>query len=233
MTILSAFQSAAIKLLGKKPSALFSGQDKFALEMQDLVNEVATDIAKSNDWQALVNVYTITGDGVTSEFPLPDDYDRMLLDSRLYDGNNWAWGYQRAVRADDFLQRDIYNWQVTNPGTWIIQGGSFRFLPIPPADRNAKFVYISKNLVKNENDEPKQAFTTDSDRFVLDERLLMLGLVWKWREMKRLDSTYEQANFEKAFNELSGRDKGARILVVGGSRPLADIDTAYPYSLGP
>ena len=233
MTLLSAAQSAAIRLIGKKPSTIFSATDTFALEMQDLANEVARDIAKSQDWQALIEVYLINGDGETKAFPLPADYDRMLIDSNLYDALNWAWGYKRIVNPSDWLQYEIYDWQLIVPGAWTILGDEFRFVPAPYAGAEAKFVYISRNIVKDANGSTKPAFTKDDDEFVLSERLLTLGLIWKWREMKRLDSTTDQANFEKAFNEISGRDKGARIITVGNYwRDRFSTKLAYPWPLG-
>jgi hypothetical protein len=233
MTVLSAIQSAAVRLISRKPSTVFSAEDAFSIEMQDLANEVARDIAKSTDWQALITVHTITGNGTDTAFPLPDDYDRMLVDSSLYDGNNWAWGYTRIMGASNWLRMDIERFGSITPGGWTILGNEFRFVPAPTADSTAKFVYVSNNIVISENNELKTSFETDSDRFVLDERLLTLGLIWKWREMKRLEAATDQANFEKAFAEISGRDKGSQILRIGRSPwNTYDVNLAYPRPLG-
>lgn len=233
MSLLSAVQSAAIRLIGKKPTTVFSSNDTFSLEMQDLANEVAKDIAKSHDWQALVKTHLITGNGTDTEFPLPSDYDRMLIDSNLYDNKNWAWGYIRIVNPSDWLQWKIYNWQLVVPGAWTILGNQFEFVPAPYSGAEASFVYISENRVLAADGTPKATFTKDDDTFTIDERLLTLGLIWKWREMKQLESATAQANFEKAFNESSSRDKGARIIAVGNNwASRFDVRTAYPWPLG-
>jgi len=233
MTLLSACQSAAIRLIGKKPTTIFSATDTFSLQLQDLSNEVARDIAKSQDWQALIKVYLITGDGTTKEFPLPSDYDRMLVDTNLYDALNWAWGYKRIINPSDWLQYEIYDWQLIVPGAWTILGGEFRFVPAPYDGAEAKFVYISRNIVTAADGTTKQFFTKDDDTFVLDERLLTLGLIWKWREMEGMDATNAQSDFQKAFDEVSGRDKGARIITVGNYwRDRFSTKLAYPWPLG-
>ena len=233
MTLLSVVQNAAIRCLGKKPSTVFSANDTESLQFQYLANEVARDIAKSQDWQALIQVHLITGDGETKAFPMPADYDRMLVDGALYDALNWAWGYKRIVNPSDWLQYEIYDWQLIVPGAWTILGGEFKFVPAPYDGAQAKFVYISNNIVRDSDGNAKPAFTKDSDTFIIDERLLTLGIIWKWREMEGMDSTLAQANFEKAFNEISGRDKGARILVVGNYwRDRFDTKLAYPWPLG-
>lgn len=233
MTLLSAVQSAAIRCLGKKPSTVFSANDTESLQFQYLANEVAKDIAKSHDWQALVRTYIITGTGTDTEFPLPPDYDRMLLDGELYDNKNWAWGYIRIVNPSDWLQWKIYHWQLIVPGAWTILGNQFEFVPAPYEGAEASFVYISNGLVTGADGKAKTDFTKDDDTFVLDERLLTLGIIWKWREMEGMDSSQAQANFEKAFNEISSRDKGARIIAVGNNwASRFDVRTAYPWPLG-
>lgn len=232
MTVLSAVQSAAIRVIGRKPSSIYSASDTFALEMADLANEVAADIAKSHDWQALIKVHTLTGDGATDAFSLPSDYARMLIRSDILDTENFAWGFTRVLDINDFLwikQRELQ----ALPGSWILYGNQFQFVPPPAAGAEAEFPYIDKNYAQAAPAGTlKPAFTADTDVFRLSERLLTLGLVWKWRQNKRLDSGDDEANFAKAFAEESGRDKGARIYTTGPARFPASVTLAYPFPLG-
>lgn len=231
MTVLSACQSAAIRIVGRKPDSVYSGADKFALEMADLANEVAADIAKTNDWQALIKVHTITGDGTTDAFPLPSDYARMLVKSDILDATNFAWGYTRILDINDWLWIKERGLQAL-PGSWILYGNQFQFVPPPPNGATAVFPYVDKRYAADTDGSPKDAFTADTDTFRLSERLLTLGLVWRWRQNKRLDSGEDEANFSKAFAEEAGRDKGSRIVRTGPARFPGDVTLAYPYPLG-
>lgn len=232
MTVLSALQSAAIRLIGRKPSAFFGATDVFALEMQDLANEVAADIAKSHDWQALIRVATLAGDGTTVAFPFPSDYGRMLIQSDIFDAANWAWGYTRVLDINEFLWIKERGIQAL-PGSWIMYGNEFQFVPAPQSGAEATFPYIDKNYaLATDGTTLKPAFTLDTDFFRLSERLLTLGLVWKWRQNKRLDYGEDEANFAKAFAEDSGRDKGSRIFRTGPARFPANVSIAYPFPLG-
>ena len=230
MTLLGACQSAAVRLIGRKPSTIFSATDAFSLEMQEMANEGARDIAATHDWQALIKTETLTADGVTEDFDLPTDYDRMLLDSGIYDGENWAWGYGRIQRADEWLKWKIRGWEMITPGAWTMIDNQLKFIPAPVTG-TAEFLYISKNVVSAENGTTKEAFTTDNDSFVLSERLLTLWIVWKWRELKRLESSTDQANFEKAFGEISARDGGSRIMR-SGTHHFRGASIAWPWPLG-
>lgn len=231
MTLLSACQSAAIRLVSRKPDTIFSATDPFSLEMQVLANEVAKDIAKSHDWQALVRTHSIAANGTDTVFPLPDDYDRMLLDSEIYDGSNWAWGYCHVTRPNDWLRMKVENFGWITPGAWIMQGNQFEFQPAP-ATGTAEFVYITKEIVTDNDGAPIPSFTDDGDSFVLSERLLSLGIIWKWREMKRMESSTDEANFVKAFSEIAGKDGGPKIIRKGQNRSYRNSHVAWPWPLG-
>lgn len=231
MTVLSALQSAALRLNGTRPSTIFSATDTFEMELADLANEVAQDIAKSHDWQVLTKVATFTGDGTTTDFAPPTDYDRMLIKSDLIDTASFAWGYSRIRDVNEWLLLTQEGFEAT-PGSWILFGGLFQFVPAPAAASTTKFPYISKNIVTPSQGTDETQFIRDGDTFKLSERLLTLGVIWRWREQKKLDVTGEQAAFEKAFAEISGRDKGSRILFTGPARFPASVSNAYPGTLG-
>lgn len=233
MAILTAMQSAAIRLMGQRPNAFFGASNNFELEIADLVNEVAEDIAASHDWQALISFHDITGDGEEADFDLPSDYQRMLLNSDMLDSAGWAWGYQRYGDINAFRYAQTHNFGAS-PGGWAIYGGQFHFQPAPADAAVASFPYISKNFARDAaTAEGKPAFTIDSDEFLLPERLLSLGLIWRWRENKKLDSTGDQEAFAKAISEYASRDKGSRVFRRGSGLALRGTYPAWPWALGP
>lgn len=231
MSLLSVCQSVAIRTVGEKPSTIFSSTDTFALELQDLANEAARDIAKSYDWQALIKEHTILGDSVTDGFSLPSDYDRMLVREELYEASNFAWGYCRVTDVNEFLyarRRQIY----AQPGIWTIYANLIQFVPVPPTGAEAIFPYISKNIVTPSAGTDQTKFNSDNDTFVLSERLLTLLLIWKWKAMKKLDHASEEADYRKAVSEIAGQDRGVQKFNMGSSRLPADIRRAFPYTIG-
>lgn len=219
--ILSALQSAAVRLVGRKPSTFFGASGAFELEMCDLINEAAPDIAKYQDWQALVRIATINGDGATNEIALPSDYDRQLVNTDIQQTTNWVWGYYRITDINEFLFRQNSGWQ-PYPGGWIIYDNMLHFSPAPSGP--SEYPYISNQWATN-NGTPKTAFDNDTDEFVLPERLLTLWLVWRWRENKKLDSTGDMDAFTKALDEYANKDGGSRIYRVWGRRrwPTASV----------
>jgi hypothetical protein len=232
MTVLQAIQSASVRVIGRKPSTVFSSVETFEQELADLSNEVAADIAKSADWQALLRVAVIMGDGVTDAFDFPSNYDRQPVHADILDAQFTAWGYARETDLNAFL-RCRQGAIGASPGIWTIYGSQIQFCPAPPNGAEAEFFYVDRQYATDINGTPKDAFDTDNDLFRLPERLLTLGLVWRWRQNKGLSSGEDEAAFSKAFAEASGRDRGSRIFSTGPMRMPGNIYPSYPWSLGP
>ena len=233
MSVLAAMQSAAIRLVGYRPPVFFASSEQFDLELTDLVNEVAADIVAYHDWQALTKINMIIGDGVTEEFPLPADYSRQLLYTVIQDLGTWLWGYTHVTDINTFLSQELMTFG-TNPGLWTLYDEKLHFIPPPPLGRNASFPYISVNYARAQDGTPKSSFSADTDEFIIrgGERLLTLGLIWKWRENKKLDYTGDQENFTLALEQLAARDKGSSVYRQYSASNFKNVPVAYPFPLG-
>jgi len=233
MTLLTECQSAAIRLVGRKPTTFASSTETFEMEIVDLATEVGRDIADSHDWQTLGRIASFVGDGVTDVYPAPTDYRRMPLHADVINASGM--GYGRITDVNEFLamRSSGVGGGIGMPGGWTLYGGMFQFYPVIPDGAVAEFPYISGNFAADEFDVPKNAFTADTDVFLLVGKLLRLGIIWRWRQNKRLDHGEDEANFTKAFNEISGRDKGSRIFATGPMRMPGNVSVAYPWALGP
>ncbi len=224
MALVDALQSASIRLVGRKPTAFFGATGQFEMELLDLVNEVAADVAAYQDWQALQAVAQLVGAGSTTEFDLPADYSRMMQNALVQDATSWAWGYAAYSDINAFLNDEARGFTFT-PGGWILYGNRLRFAPAPTGE--AVFPYISANWAASTDGTRKPAFTADDDTFLLSERLLTLGLVWRWRENKKLDASGDQEAFIKALDEYASKDRGGRIYRFGGSGRIRNTVLAY------
>lgn len=231
MAVLDAMQSATLRVAGRKPSVFFGAPDSMVLEAEicDLVNEVAEDIVQYRDWQALKRVATIPAT-TADAYDLPADYKRMTTDATLTKSGWWLWGYFRYGDLDTFITDKNANLGIS-PGGWIIYGDQIHFYPKPEGE--AQFPYVSKHYVRcNDSAQCKSRFTGDQDEFLLPERLLTLGLVWRWREMKKLDYTGDMEAFTKALSEYASKDGGARTYALRRRNSFPGARLAWPGTLG-
>ena len=94
----------------------------------------------------------------------------------------------------------------------------------------ARFPYLDKNCIALTSGGYGDRFLADTDTFVLNERLLKLGMIWQWKANKGSPYAEDMANFETALAIVAGADSPAPI--IAGSRPLSmAVRTAYPFPL--
>lgn len=236
MTVLSALQPAMVRLVGRRPNTIFSTQNQTEMELADLATEVATDIMKSHDWRALTQIATLVGDGATTAFDKPADYDRMVQGQDMTDRASWFWNYTPASDLNEWLMLQDGGWAAITPGWWILLDEKFQFYPAPSSD--AQYPYISKNFARSAPASgtgvitPKAAFSADDDTFKLDERLLTLGVIWRYREQKGMGYAEDMATYETALSQAQARDRGSRTIRRPERPAYPNAGWAWPWSLG-
>ena len=206
-TVLEIAKRVALKLGLDQPSALFSSTDRTDQELAEALLDAVDEILDAHDWQALRTISTITGDASTLSWAVPADFHRLLLDPELYssafevaltfisDPNEWlryqTQTYDSVVNLWHLYQDEIH----TDPaiGTGV----------------TAKYWYISNKAVADSSSTAKAQFTADSDTFRLDDEMLRLCVIYKFRQNKGLPYAEEMADYE--------RKKGKVILSDGGS----------------
>jgi hypothetical protein len=231
MTVLSVCKQAAVKLNQTQPTAVYAAtDDEFAAELALAANETAEAILNAHDWQKLTTLGTIIGNGSATAFNFPSDYDRMVKKTDLHSATWQQSGFRPARDLDNWLyMTDIGI--IGAPGDWIMLGGQLQVSPAMPVGETARFYYISSALVAPATGTNKATFTLDTDTFRLSERLLRLGIVWRWRADKRMEYAEDLQNYEIALSEEIAKDRGSKILTVGRARMPGTV--AYPASLGP
>ena len=159
----------------------------------------------------------------------PDDYDRMLEKSQL-----WTSSLETPLTPisdrDEWLGLDIQSFDfVVN--AWIIYGGQVHIKPAVASAATVKYWYQSNLIITDSGATNIAEFSDDADTFRLSERLLKLGLIYKWREMKGLPYAENMADFEMEKAKLIARDKGSRIIRIGRPSLPRDAIFAYPKSV--
>lgn len=218
MSVFDAIQKAVLRTSGAQIGEAFASGNQVALEMADLANEVAAEIVAFHDWRALTKIQTISGTGGEA-YDLPADYSRMA--GNIDDPATWFWGYEPFTDVNEFLRFKTGGFNLVGNGGWIILGGQLQFYPAPAG--GASFPYISSWYARDESGTVKAAFTADNDTFILSERLLTLGLAWKWKAQKGLEYSEEMAAYEFALAQESSRDSGYRVLRTPGNRFTAPV----------
>lgn len=230
MTVLTVVKSAAPQMGIAIPSALFSATDRTSLEVQTALKSAALMIARRFDWQELKKFATLTGDGSAVDFNLPADYDRMLKKARLWPSATPNSPLTHYPDSDTWLGISVQDF-IPVIGAWTIYGGQVHIKPVLANEATVQFAYVS-NLIAADNDgAPKLSFTSDTDTFRLDEELLRLALVYRWKQAKGRAYAQELGDFEEMLGDRIGHNKGSTILTIGDVRVPTGLDApafAFP-----
>lgn len=230
MTLLSVVQSAC-KVCGLNvPDQVMSSTERTMVEMARLANEMAQMISERHDWQSLMVQTTLTGDGSAEAFDLPSDFGRMPVTANLW-SNRWQWDMNPIVGVDAWLQYQIWPTTLTL-GNWIIYGDQFHLLPIMGDGDLVKLFYVSNKLVRDVNDATKALFTADDDTFRLNERLLELAIIYKWKSDKGQPFVDRLNDFEEKLSQLKDTDGGSKPVISGSPHYRSGAKTAFPFLVG-
>lgn len=230
MTILQVAQYVAPRIGLEIPDQFMAGTSRDMLELQELARDTAIMIAQGHSWQKFKTINTVTGDGVTEDWDLPADYDWMP------DGNDlWSSSLQspltHVLDENDWLEQ-LVKTTSTITDTWIIYGGQLHIRQALGNAITAKHFYQSNKIVVSSGGTTKETFTADTDVFRLNERLLKLGMIWRWKADKGVPYDEHIEDYETLKAQDIARDSGSTVLRVGSARHSSDTVYAYPKALG-
>ncbi|TGS47530.1 MULTISPECIES: hypothetical protein [unclassified Mesorhizobium] len=227
MTILDVVKGAATVLGMDVPTLVYGATGREMVEMQELANVMALEIARAHDWQKLLIPMTFTGNGVSDAFDMPSDYRRMQKTSSLW-SSRWLWATTHLTSTDEWLELQVTPIATVN-GYWIIFGDQFHIWPVMAASETVRFFYVSNLLVAAGDASKKAQFSEDADSFRLSEDLLKKAIIYRWKENKGL--AYEQAldDYQDQLLRCMDDDAGSKP-VVSGRAPASwrGKGTAWP-----
>lgn len=211
MSLLTIIQRTCALLTLPVPTVAITSQDKQVAQLVALANEEGDDLASSYNWQALTVEQLFTTTPTVNQTPaIPADLDRFLPDSffnrttrRIVTGPITPQQWQ-ALQAWPYLSTVYLCWRERQ--------GDFLVKPTPPAGQVVAYEYVSKNWAKDISGNPLPQFQSDSDTSYLDERLMGLGLRWRFLKAKGLDYAEDFRTYEQNKQQTQGRDGGAKML---------------------
>ena len=138
------------------------------------------------DWRSLKVAYQFTGDGVTTNFALPSDFSRFMPGERMWTDGNPVRSLQR-VTDDEMLAAKVALVEPIYP-YWRLIGDEIEFFPPPQTGTIIKTEYRRDKWITNsDGDTYKAEWKLDTDVAIIPEKLISLGVAWRWKRMKGFD----------------------------------------------
>ena len=234
MTLLSVVKDVCADVGVEIPASVLSGinSNRTMQEMLALATEMAQRIAYDlMDWSRLqvMVIPTFTGDGVTTTWTLPSNFKRMLKTAQVWRSTSNQQPMRFISDPNLWLQRRLLN-RSDAWGEWIIFGNQMLIWPAMGVGTTATFVYLDKNCIALSPGGVGPAFMNDEDTFLLDERLLKLGMIWQWKAKKGSPYAEDMGTFSDALAIAMGNDRPSPTIL--GRTPIsANARVAYPFEI--
>lgn len=204
MTILSVVQNACRRMNLTVPSVVVTSTEQTPKQLYGLAGQAALAMARRGTWQALHREHTFTTVAAAVQTAsVPDDYDWFIEGT----------AFNRTLRRPLTGPLSPSEWQQTkatlivmvNPA-FRIRANSFELTPNPAAGQTCAYEYMSKNFCLSAAEVEQDAWAADTDTFVLDEELLTLDLMWRFKEAKGLPYDEDFRTAEEQIVKALARD---------------------------
>ncbi len=209
MSLLSICQEAASQLGLRQPSTIVGSTDITAQILFRFANQAGKELMRYHDWQNLIEEVTFTSLATQEQTgALPSaDYDRMVYNAEVWDRTN---DIRFAGPAPQRLWQRIKVSSISGiTGCWRIIGNELNILPVQSAGNTIAFEYISKRWAASSGGTPQSSFMADTDEARISEDLLVLEMVWRFRQSRGFAQYAEDlSTCEREKEKAAARDRG-------------------------
>lgn len=193
-------------------SAYADSDDDAVKRLVNLANRSVRQLAK-HPWQAIRATYTFTLSSDT-QYPLPADY-RAFVPDTMYEANRVSpvdfpagegeWAYLKSSNSG------------SGPRTRVRLLGNVIEVHEPVSGETVRVEYLTDCPVLDTDGTTKKArFDADTDTCLLDDDLLEMDIIWRYKKLMGLqDWQVDLAAFRAYESHLRGTESGAKTITPG------------------
>ena len=231
MTVLTMIQNVADELGLSRPSSVISNSTAQVKQLLQVANREGQALAKRGRWSAMIRENTFTITAAASQGALNGT---VISDSDyLYMINGTMWN--RTTDMPIIGPVSSAQWQtlqafpVTGPyQQWMIRGKNLYLDPVPTATDSAAFDYMSSSWCESAGGAGQRTWQADTDVGLLDEDLMGLGIIWRWKRRIGADYSEEFMEYERQVMTDLGRDGGAETLHLDNAQGTRQAGIVIP-----
>lgn len=213
MSLLTIVQNAVNEIgFGDAPVTVVGNTDKTPTQMLSLLNREGESLSRYN-WEALVKEHTFTLTASDQDYATPAGFRYMIPDSI------WNRDSKRPVRSPLTGQEwQFYKGWSTVTGLTLrarIRNKELEFDQEITAADDGKIIayeYVSSYWTEDSGGTGQGKFADDTDVAILDEELLTMGLIWRFRKAKGLEWESNYLDYKNEVNRAKARDGSSRTL---------------------
>lgn len=216
MSLLTMFQNIAVRAVIVSPSFVIGNTDPNIVHLLGIANEEGQDLAQRYSWNKLIKEATFVSVAVESQGSM----DTIAADFKSI-SNETVWNRtlnRRITPLDDVQWQQVKSSGITGPQELFrIRGGEFLVIPTMTAGETVAFEYKSKNWCKSSGGAEQSQWLADTDVGILDEEIMELGLLWRWKHYKGVDYAESFNKYEQRIANATSSDGSKKRVNFGDS----------------
>jgi len=217
LTCLQIIQTACRRIGILAPNSAISSVDSQIIQLLSISEEEGQELATRYPWQSLQTEATFTTLAAHVQGTLAS-----IAPGCDYIINDTIWN--RTLRRPVYGPKSGQDWQeakamaINGPfNSYRVLNDVINFYPNPTAGQTCAFEYISRNWITTSAASTSSIWTNDADTPKVNDQLLILGTIWRWKQAKGLDYAEDFAKYERRVTDAMARD---------GSKPVLRMDGA-------
>jgi hypothetical protein len=220
MTLLAMVQSAARRVGIPSPNVVATATDATVLQLLELAQEEGRQLARFGDWRALrkEKTFTTVAAETQTDTPIPTDLG-AFIDNTFWNRSRREMLYGPATPEE----WQMWKSQSTFPiyGTFYLRGTSLLIAPTPEAGETMAYEYRSSHWCQSSGGTAQEYWQADTDTGILSERLMGLGVIWRFKQSRGMEWQADYAKYEFEVQQALAADQPRRTLSMSDGGRIA------------
>lgn len=216
MTLLTLVRKAGDRIGLPRPTTVISATDPATRTLMAFANEEGENLAAAHPWQQLRKEGSFTTVAAALQTSsIPADWLRFV---------NGTW-WNRTTKHPLYGPLTPDQWQASQAwssspivDSFMVRAGSIYITPTPSAGQSIYYEYISTKWVLS-NASYYTEFQADADTTLVPEKLLILGIVWRFKQSKGLAFEGDLGKYETQLKQAMMDDQPSPVISLGSPRP--------------
>lgn len=215
-TLLQIIQAATRRTgVNEIPTAAFLSPSEEIQRLVSVADETGRALSQDYQWQALTREQTFTSLATEDQGDIT-----VIANGFSYILNDTIWN--RTLQWPMYGPLSPVSWQAVK-GTfpaypysqYRIRNNRLLLQPAPAAGNTMAFEFMSRFWITGLNQD---RFLADTDTPLFDDELMILGTVWRFKQLEGMDYEAHYAKYQERLLWLTSRDGGGRTVSTSYSR---------------
>lgn len=218
MSLLTLIQNVATEVGISSPSSVIGNNDTQIQQLLQLAQQEGRLLASRGRWSALTKGAAFTLSLAADQGKLQNGGTAVVSDGDFdYMTNDTMWNDTTTLPilgpVSSRQWQTLQVFPVTGPyQQFMIRGNNLFIDPVPTSADTVVFDYQSTWWCEDSGGQGQDSWQDDSDVGRLDEKLMRLGILWRWLRRKGQDYSEEFAEYERQVLDALARDGGNEVM---------------------